>query len=398
MYISAAFVAGILLDALFRPPPWAAICIAITIFAVTIIPVKLGRSGLATALLLATFCAAGGLASSVQRHAMHPDRLAKLYDNQQIVPDDAIELTGVLARPPEPIRDGCLIDIEAKQVVSRQQQLAASGKVRLMLSLQDEQVRDEYQNLGLDYGSEARILVRLARAQTYGNPGSVDFDEFLERRGYDLKGTIKSPLLIETAGRARTNPFLAALYHLRLRVMQALDARFPAAVSGTLKAMLVGNRYFLDPTTVQRLREGGTFHTLVIAGLHVGIIAWLLLGIGPGTRRPHPVRIALALAVLWSYAVMVGMSPPVTRATTMITIGLIGPMIFRRSVSLNSVAIAGFLMLATDPSLVWDAGFQLSFAAVFGIVALALPICDRLGQIGRWRPSAQTPHPPRCSA
>src|SRR6185369_1390054 len=94
---------------------------------------------------------------------------------------------------------------------------------------------------------------------------------------------------------------------------------------------------------------------------------------------------------------MVGLAPPVTRATLMITVGLIGPLLFRRSASINTVAMSAFIMLALKPALVADPGFQLSFAAVAGIVALALPMVRKLQEIGQWRPNSRTPHPPMCS-
>ncbi len=241
------------------------------------------------------------------------------------------------------------------------------------------------------------MLVRLERARQYSNPGSPDFNDFLERRGYDLKGVIKSPLLIERLGVASTNRALAVLYHLRVRIMNAIDSNFKPPVAGTLKAMLTGNRYFLDRVTVERLRKSSTFHTLVIAGLHIGIIAWALLGGRSAVSRRKAWRVIACLLVLWAYAVMVGLAAPITRATSMITIGVIGPMLFRRSASINTVALAAFVMLALKPALVADPGFQMSFVAVSGIVALALPLADTLRRIGQWRPTSHTPHPPRCA-
>src|SRR5438132_792808 len=179
--------------------------------------------------------------------------------------------------------------------------------------------------------------------------------------------------------------------------MHGLDSRFSPRVDGTLKAMLTGNRYFLDPETVERLREGSTFHALVIAGLHIGILAWALLGGRSALKRRKTLRVIVCLLVLWAYAVMVGLAPPVTRATTMITVGLIGPLLFRRSASINTIALAAFIMLALKPALVADPGSQLSFVAVAGIVMLALPLAARLQAIGAWRPTSHTPHPPPCS-
>jgi competence protein ComEC len=82
----------------------------------------------------------------------------------------------------------------------------------------------------------------------------------------------------------------------------------------------------------------------------------------------------------------------------MISVGLLGPLIFRRAVSLNTVALAAFIMLALKPSLIADPGFQLSFIAVAAIIGLAVPAAARLRAIGEWQPSAATPHPPSCPA
>ena len=177
-------------------------------------------------------------------------------------------------------------------------------------------------------------------------------------------------------------------------MINAFDTHFDPVTSGTLKAMIAGNRYYLDQEASERLRQGATFHVLAISGMHVAIIAWAL--IGWGRRRRGPVRVIITGLALWAYALMVGMQPPVERATLMISIGLIGPLIFRRSMSLNAVAFAAFIMLALKPSLIADPGFQLSFIAVAAIVGLAVPIASRLRAVGEWRPTAESPHPPAC--
>src|SRR4030095_16061554 len=84
-------------------------------------------------------------------------------------------------------------------------------------------------------------------------------------------------------------------------------------------------------------------------------------------------------------------------ATSMITIGLIGPLLFRRSASINTVALAAFVMMALKPALVADPGFQLSFIAVAALVTLALPLINTMRRTGEWHPTPHAPHPPRCS-
>jgi len=396
--LGAALVIGILIARTFQFGLAAAVAVLILAIALSTILVSTRKEFAATALLIISFAAAGALLTLKDRTSEDTSGIAPLFNAKVITPDDPVELIGVLDAPPEPAPGIYYLDLNAEQLRVHDEAMPATGRARLMISTRDEESRLEFARLALDYGSRIRVLVRLERAREFSNPGSPDFNEFLERRGYDLKGVIKSPLLIEHIDEESRNRALAFLFHLRLRMMDAIDARFQPRAAGMLKAMLAGNRYFLDGETVERLREGSTFHTLVIAGLHIGIIAWVLLGGRSPAKRRGPVRIIVCLALLWAYAVMVGMAPPVTRATTMITVGLIGPLLFRRAASVNTVALAAFAMLALKPALVADPGFQLSFTAVAGIVGLALPLADKLRRVGEWRPASRTPHPPACSS
>ena len=397
LYLVLALVAGILADVGATPARWSGAAIAMVAMALSIGFMILGRDRPASVAILVAFFAAGLLLSKIERAGATNSPLKILSESGLIKPEAPVELVGVLARPPEPAPDAYYLEIGVESIRLNAEVLYAAGLVHLMAPLVDDLAKREFDSLSLDYGARVRVLVRLERARNYSNPGSPDFNELLERRGYQLTGSIKSPLLIERLGDAPVNPILAALFSFRLRVIRAIDGNLRPPVSGTLKAMLMDSRYFLDRETAERLREGGTFHIISISGMHVGIIAVVLLGGISRTRRRGRLWVSLVMLVLWAYAVMVGLAPPVTRATTMISIGLTGPLLFRRAASINTVALAAFVMLALNPALVADPGFQLSFVAVAGIVTLALPVTDKLRSIGEWRPSSRTPHPPTCS-
>ncbi len=271
-------------------------------FAASIALLQTKRHGYAAVTLTISFAVAGCLLSFSERTKATTGRLLSLYETNVINSDDPVELTGKLVTPPEPAPGGCYLDTEAEGIRVHDDVMPATGRARLMIMPSDDQAEIELADLSLDYGSRIRVLMRLERAHVYANPGSPDFNEFLERHGYDLKGVIKSPLLIERIGDGPRNPALAFLYQLRLRIMRAIDSTFESKIAGTLKAMLTGNRYFLDPETVERLREGSTFHTLVIAGLHIGIIAWALLGGRSALKRRRVARVIVCLLVLWTYA------------------------------------------------------------------------------------------------
>ncbi|HEX8090873.1 MAG TPA: ComEC/Rec2 family competence protein, partial [Blastocatellia bacterium] len=349
LYITAALVTGILLDRWAEPPLWVATTAIIWSVAFSIKFIAGKKDAAATLALIISFAAIGAALSVGERNSISGFRLKHLFDEGAITPDDPIEVTGVLVTPPEPAPGAYYLDLECERLGLPNGARPASGRVRFIVPLADGEMESEFQRLALDYGSRVRSLVRLERARSYKNPGSPDFNEFLERQGYDLKGTIKSPLLIEPLGRAPVASVPAALYHLRLALMGAIDARFTQPVAGTLKAMLVDNRYFLDRRAIERLRESSTFHVISISGMHVGIIAWALLGLGNALRlvtrrssldRRRTLQALLTLSALWCYAAMVGLAPPVTRAATMISVGLIGPLLFRRAASINTVALA----------------------------------------------------------
>ena len=397
LYLTAALTAGILADRWIGPDSRLTIALAAFSTVISIRFLLTGNSSAATAAILVAFIQAGALLSTVERTGTADTRLKRLYETRRITPDAAIELTGRLTAPPEPAPEATYLDVEAESILSRGEAFHATGRARLMLMLDQAEAADEFDLLQLDYGSRVRVLVRLERARSYKNPASPDFNDYLERSGYDLKGVIKSPLLIERLGAERANTLLGLLYKARLSFINAIDKHFEPRAAGTLKAMLVDNRNFLDPRASAQLREGATFHVLSISGMHVAIIAWVLLGGRTRPKRRRAPRLLISIAALWAYAVMVGLAPPVTRATVMITVGIIGPLLFRRAASINTVAIAAFIMLALKPALVADPAFQLSFIAVAAIVGLALPVAERLRAVGEWRPSAHTPHPPSCS-
>src|SRR3989441_12322161 len=107
-------------------------------------------------------------------------------------------------------------------------------------------------------------------------PYTTLFRSYLERKGYDATGTIRSPLLVERLDDARVFLPLAWLFEWRERLEREFSARFSAETAGVLDAALLGNRYNVSHAVAERLRAGGTFHVLVIAGLHIGFVAWLV--------------------------------------------------------------------------------------------------------------------------
>ncbi|MGE0105023.1 MAG: ComEC/Rec2 family competence protein [Blastocatellales bacterium] len=305
-----------------------------------------------------------------------------------------IGIIGVLDAEPEPAPARIYLSLSIESLSSFRITRRIDGRIRMTVPLPDGQAVSEFSALDLRYGTRLRLTGHLKNRRVYRNPGSVDLEALLARQGYDAGGVVKSPLLIEPLSDGNGNRILAMLYRIRGRALNALIERVSQPACGILAAGLLGNRYYLTRRAGEMFREGGTYHLLVISGLHIGVLAgliWWLAGVvAPGVKT----RFALTTGTVWGYAIMVGAQPAVTRAAIMLTIVLGGRLIFRDGGGANSVAASAIVLLVRNPSDLYNPAFQLSLLTVFVIVAVTVPLYVRLRTIGRWKPSPATPYPP----
>ena len=168
---------------------------------------------------------------------------------------------------------------------------------------------------------------------------------------------------------------------LQIRLYERLRA---AGLNGdelaTIGALTLGYKDDIDPEVRRHFQASGAAHVLAVSGLHTGIIYALLLGLLTlgGRFRPlyehtfHRCVISLiVIAAMWFYAWLTGLTPSVVRAVVMVTIFEIGRMLYRQTISLNTIAAAAFIILTVRPSDLWSVSFQLSFAATAAIVIFA---------------------------
>src|SRR5918998_556497 len=172
---------------------------------------------------------------------------------------------------------GVVLTLRVESLRHGGREQVCAGRVELFANVVGARARAEYEALELRRGARVRVLSPLTRAERFRNPGVETLGEFLERRDADARGTIKSPLLVERLGDERVFLPLALLDAWRLELTRRIGLLFAAETAGVLKAALVGNRYWLSRPVAERFREGGTFHVLVISGLHItflGGLAW----------------------------------------------------------------------------------------------------------------------------
>jgi competence protein ComEC len=204
------------------------------------------------------------------------------------------------------------------------------------------------------------------------NPYEFDYKKYLERKRIYRQVYLPEATWIQTnktrfSLRCQAEQIREML--LNLYRSQAIDE----TELEILSALTLGYKRDLDPETKRVFSASGASHVLAVSGLHVGIVFWLisiLFGFLQKQKTGRILFVIISISVLWFYAFITGLSPSVIRASTMFTIFVAGQNLNRKANIYNSLAASAFLLLLINPNNLFDVGFQLSYAAVFGIVFL----------------------------
>jgi competence protein ComEC len=372
------------------------IIVSIGVALLSIALISTRKSKPAAMFLIAAFFCTGIVLSVLENRPVAPNRIARMYDEGMVAVSEPVELTGTIQGQPEPAPDSFYLTLRVESIRFKGTERDASGTVLLLAHAREQKVREEYNALELRHGARVRVMTTLDREDSFRNPGVMQFTEYLERKGFDATGVIKSPLLVERLDDERVFLPLAWIYEWREHLAKEFSARFSPETAGVLGAALLGNHYNISHAAAERFRAGGTFHVLVISGLQIAFIGGLVLVIVRWLTRRKPLQFLFAASFLWAYTIAVGADASVARSALMFTLIVLAPVVSRRANTLNSLGGAALALLVWRPNDLFDPSFQLTFLSVLAIVALAVPMMQRMQGVGSWRPTMDTPYPPDC--
>ena len=359
-----------------------------------VVSIQLGKTRVAGLNLLLGVLFASSCLSILQSRTS-PHQLKNLIDNGVIEPQSVL-LTGVITGPVELVQDGVHFSLAVDSIKTLTHSINCSGVVSLTGYFRNPEDQPKYRSLELRSGERITIATKLDRADEYRNPGVSTLTEYLETKGIDAIGLVRGPDSIAKTD-SEGSSYVSVLYRWRAFLQRQFDSHFSTETAAVLSAAILGNRYNLSPATADRFREGGTFHILVISGAHISFLGTIVLLIARRVLARRWLQVAASASVIWLYTMAVGADVSVVRAAFMFSFVAAGHLLFRASSSLNSLGAAALVLLVWSPKDVFDPSLQLTFLSVLAIVSIAWPILKRLHQIGIWRPSRATPHPPKCS-
>lgn len=286
-----------------------------------------------------------------------------------------VRLSGWVREPPERFEDADRIVLEAETALDGKR---VWGGVRITINR-----REGEPPLQIRYGQRIELLARLRRLHGYQNPGSFDRVRYLRRQKIYMTATVRpyAPLLpLDGRGGSRTESRLWAIRAAAGRRFDELARRTETEgtqAAAILRSSLLGDRGALTRETETEFQRSGTYHVLVVSGLHVGVLAgslWLLLG---WTGAPRGLAAAAGLCVAVGYALLLQSPLPAVRAGWMLAAFVAASAFYRRRRAVNALAATALGFLAVDPDALFEPGFQLSFGAVAAIAGIAVPLLQK---------------------
>ncbi|MDE1176581.1 MAG: ComEC/Rec2 family competence protein [Edaphobacter sp.] len=238
-------------------------------------------------------------------------------------------------------------------------------------------------------GDGIELPLRLKVPVRFRDPGVWQYADYLLAQGIGVEATAHTSKARSLAHHSNDPRCLlaAAQNWSSARMLTAISSpamrRLPSALrlsgddAAMLNAMLFGDRSRLT----QQVRAGfvrtGSFHLFVVSGMHVAVVAGILLWILHRLRIRAWIATLLALSLTTAYALITGFGAPVQRALFMTAIFLAARLLARERSVLNAIGAAALAELIWSPGSLFDAGFQMTFLAVLAIAGIAVPLAER---------------------
>ncbi|WP_026728468.1 ComEC/Rec2 family competence protein [Flavobacterium denitrificans] len=232
-------------------------------------------------------------------------------------------------------------------------------------------------------GNEIKVNTTLQPNKSNKNPNQFDYAKYLsDRQIYAQVYINKSNIKINKKIKKDIWYYSGCLHR---RIIQNLEkAQFNAAEMNVALALILGQQQEISPDIIQDYQYSGATHILSVSGLHVGFIMLLInfiLKPIPNTRKGSLIKLVSILSALSFFAVISGLSPSVLRSVVMFSFLAIGNHLRRTGNIYHTLLVSMLLILLFEPYFLFDAGFQLSYIALFFILWLQ-PLLKKL-----WSPT-----------
>lgn len=226
----------------------------------------------------------------------------------------------------------------------------------------------------LKIGDYVNISGNLAYPETNKNPNAYNESLVYKTKGIDYKMFGSSVDILSS------DSFMSKINNVHQAIFKIYDEILPPSESGILKAMILGEKQFLDDDIKTTYQEVGIYHILAISGLHIGILCVILNKIFSKFRHGK----IFVIVILMCYCAFTGGSISTVRACIMCITVLLAGIFYRNDDFLCSICFSAILVLLANPYYLFDVGFLYSYTAVLSIALLGarIPTFFEMNKVG----------------
>jgi competence protein ComEC len=234
-------------------------------------------------------------------------------------------------------------------------------------------------------GERVQAVVRLLRPEIYRDPGVWRRADYLLNQGITSTATVAMDR-IQHMGQS-PGTFLSCRVSgwqhastTRLLALPAAMRNLPAPLrlseddAAMMAAMVAGDRTYLTHSLRVGFERTGSFHMLVVSGLHLAIVAGCIFWFARRLRMPRAPATILTIAASFAYALFTGFGTPVQRSLWMVTLYLLARLVYRERNALNTIGFAALCLLVVSPRSLFDSSLQMTLLAVIAIAGMSAPL------------------------
>jgi len=282
-------------------------------------------------------------------HAAAPDPLAEFA---AVEPGEVV-LVGRIASAPAPTESGYRASVRVERLWYEDEQLLRGGGVEVY---------------AFDLRAGVGDRVRVDGELTVPKPGDDGFDygRYLSTKG--VSG------IVYASGVWPVNEERGWVGEVHRRTDVALGYGLRPREAAVVRGMVLGDASRIPEELEDAFRKSGVSHVLAISGQHVAVLTAALYFLMRSFAVPTVFRNPATLGLVWLYIFVAGAPPSAVRAGVVATFVLAAPLLGRQLSSTHFMTTMLAVVLAWNPLLVYSPGFQLSVAAVFGILLLRKPL------------------------
>ncbi|MBS3943317.1 MAG: DNA internalization-related competence protein ComEC/Rec2, partial [Dethiobacter sp.] len=276
-----------------------------------------------------------------------------------------VTVEGTIVEEPLHLSEHSAYRLRVETVETKDQRIAQTGALLVKIY----GAREEH----YWFGERLRLRAYIIEPRERRNPGGFDYRFHLRSRGIDALA-YPGAHQVSSLGPGRPGPFAAPVMRLRARMVEGITANLPSPSAELLSAILFGRRLHLPREIQDNFTRSGAGHLMAVSGLHVGLVAALILSIWRRLGLKGGLPLAVAIVLIFAYAYLTGLRPSAVRAALMLSLALGALLLDRERDTPTALAAAALITLAVNPLFLFTLSFQLSYAATLAIIYLTPPL------------------------